>query len=61
MPYIVDAFTKLWSNLETKSKESESPINIQDAICDAQFTLMCKIFFGLTPDNDDVDLAQCIS
>lgn len=58
VPYIVDAFTKLWCDLETKSKESKNPINIQDAICDAQFTLMCKIFFGLTPDNNDVDLAQ---
>ena len=58
VPYIVGAFTKLWTDLETKSKESDHPINIQDAICDAQFTLMCKLFFGLTPDADDADLAQ---
>ena len=58
VPHIVEAFTKLWCDLETKSKDSEHPINIQDAICDAQFTLMCRLFFGLIPDGDDADLAQ---
>jgi cytochrome P450 len=51
LPYFYEEFTKMWAKLD----EADGEVIIQDAICEAQFFLMAKILYGMTPENTDLD------
>ena len=52
LPYFYEEFTKMWTKLE----EADGEVIIQDAICQAQFFLMAKILYGMTPENTDTEI-----
>ena len=52
LPYFYEEFDKMWTKLEAASGE----VIIQDAICEAQFFLMAKILYGMTPENTDMEI-----
>ncbi|VEU37415.1 unnamed protein product [Pseudo-nitzschia multistriata] len=55
-PFLFDAFSQMWADLEEKSVEGESPVVIQDAICRTQFFLMSKVLYGMTPESTSMDM-----
>ena len=56
-PYLHQAFTNMWKELEDEcSSNSSDTVVIQDAVCRAQFFLMAKILYGMTPDNTSMDI-----
>ena len=59
VPIILNTFEKMWVELEQKSANVKSgvddPIIIQDAICTAQFFLMCKLLYGLEPSTASLE------
>lgn len=52
LPYFYEEFNKMWAKLDATDGE----VIIQDAICEAQFFLMAKILYGMTPENTDIDV-----
>ena len=57
IPHLFDAFTKMWADLEEQClSNKDTHVIIQDAICKAQFFLMCKILYGMTPENTPMDI-----
>ena len=62
-PYLHEAFIDMWAELEEKcnnssstSTDDEPVVVIQDAICKAQFFLMAKILYGMTPKNTPMEV-----
>ena len=52
VPHFYEEFTRMWAKLE----EADGDVIIQDAICEAQFFLMAKILYGMTPENTDMEV-----
>jgi cytochrome P450 len=50
LPYFYEEFTNMWAKLD----RADGEVIIQDAICEAQFFLMAKILYGMTPENTDL-------
>ncbi len=56
-PYLHEAFKNMWKELEEECSSNESDtVVIQDAICKAQFFLMAKILYGMTPQNSSMEV-----
>uniref|UniRef100_A0A7R9WBB3 Cytochrome P450 n=1 Tax=Pseudictyota dubia TaxID=2749911 RepID=A0A7R9WBB3_9STRA len=56
-PYFFGAFNKMWGELEEECRSNDgAPVVIQDAICKAQFFLMAKILYGMTPENTSMEI-----
>jgi cytochrome P450 len=54
LPYFYEEFTKMWAKLD----RADGEVIIQDAICEAQFFLMAKILYGMTPENTDLGVMR---
>lgn len=55
-PYLFEAFTGMWAELDEQCQKSTDPVTIRDAICKAQFFLMAKVLYGMTPENTSMNL-----
>lgn len=51
VPIVISCFEEMWAKLEKECEEKESNIIFQDKICETQFFLMSKLFFGMSPDS----------
>lgn len=56
-PYLHEAFNNMWKEIEEEcSSNASDTVVIQDAVCKAQFFLMAKILYGMTPQNTSMEV-----
>ncbi|KAL7497595.1 hypothetical protein ACHAWT_005898 [Skeletonema menzelii] len=56
-PFLHEAFKNMWKEIEEEcSNNTSDTVVIQDSICKAQFFLMAKILYGMTPENTSMEV-----